>query len=59
MSTISSTPVLESKSAKKRKAKVNSATTLPPAETSTDAKVNGTTDHEAEGSPYLRELQKY
>ncbi|KAK5070836.1 hypothetical protein LTR64_003810 [Lithohypha guttulata] len=50
MSTISSTPVLESKSAKKRKAKVNPATTPPPAETPMDAKVNGTADHEAEAN---------
>jgi hypothetical protein len=54
-SVTSSTPVMESKSAKKRKTKGN-ASSPAPVET-TDVKVNGTTEADGD-SHYLKELQK-
>ena len=56
MSVNSSNPVVESKTAKKRKAKAPSATT-PPVDTSVDAKVNGT-DHDDGSHALLRDVQK-
>lgn len=54
-SVTSSTPVMESKSAKKRKAKGNTASPAPV--DSADVKVNGTAEVEGD-SNYLKELQK-
>lgn len=56
-SVTSSAPVIESKSAKKRRAK--GSTSSPAPVESADVKVNGTVDTDVDGeSPYLKELQK-
>ena len=56
MSETSSVRMADTKSAKKRKAKAPSATP-PPAETSTEVKVNGHAEDDGD-SPYVKELQK-
>lgn len=59
LSVTSSTPIVESKSAKKRKAKgQGNSATPPPAETSTDNKVNGTGEHDDGSSALVKEIQK-
>lgn len=55
LSVTSSTPVLDNKSAKKRKAKGSSATP-PPAE---PTHVNGTAERDDGSSALMKEIQKY
>ena len=59
MSTTSSTPVLESKTARKRKAKTESISPLP-VNGSAETKVNGSVEEDSStDSHYMKELAKY